>query len=280
MKCIDFDKHFSMYLTKWIQENRHRYKDVDDMEVEMPEIYLSWEQQSADFLAGKSPANYFDQYDDAKLLVDHMGDYCKQHIPIPQPLYERIKALGTPAEDALLRLIDRPRETNQAKMEAIGLLREMDCARVLDYYITTIAMRQADDDLADACAEGLETLDPTLTVPAMIASYEKATSYGQDDFLNVLSKQGNDERIYDWVLARFLGSPESCAYPAQLFSQLGDTRAIPHLLSALSWPELSYVDYMEIRNVIDALGGSLPDDIRDYAGDKGYEAMKRSHILH
>ena len=41
-KTIDFDKHFAQYTRAWYQKNQNKYKNVDEMEAMMPEIYQQW----------------------------------------------------------------------------------------------------------------------------------------------------------------------------------------------------------------------------------------------
>ena len=72
MNCVDFDKHFQTYLRQWTQQNMGRFKNVDEMEAEVPEVYLRWLNEPCDWLSGRTPGDYFEQFDDAKFL-------CKMH---------------------------------------------------------------------------------------------------------------------------------------------------------------------------------------------------------
>ena len=42
MNIIDFDARFTEVLNKWIEENRHRFRRPEDMEDEVPDVYLRW----------------------------------------------------------------------------------------------------------------------------------------------------------------------------------------------------------------------------------------------
>ena len=53
---------------------------------------------------------------------------------------------------------------------------------------------------------------------------------------------------------------------------MGDERAIEPLQSFLSLSDLTYLDYIELRNAIEALGGECPEREFD-AQDPAYEAM-------
>ena len=65
MKCIDFDKAFSLFAMKWFKDHAKEYKNYDAMEAAMPEVYDRFLDAPADFLAGAKPGEYFRQWDDA-----------------------------------------------------------------------------------------------------------------------------------------------------------------------------------------------------------------------
>ena len=70
MKCINFDRAFERYMAGWMKENSEKYKDdMDVIEDMMPDVYLEFLQKPADFLDGVAPQNYFEQFDDADMLV-------------------------------------------------------------------------------------------------------------------------------------------------------------------------------------------------------------------
>ena len=108
MKCIDFDKAFSMYAMKWFREHGKQYKNYDEMEAAMPDIYDSFLDTPADFLGNIKPGEYFLQWDDAKLLIDWMEDYYKQRVPVPDMLLNRIADPSLPPQIMVLpvRLFD------------------------------------------------------------------------------------------------------------------------------------------------------------------------------
>ena len=68
MNIIDFDARFTEVLNKWIEENRHRFRRPEDMEDEVPDVYLSWLNTPADWLEGCTPGEYFDRFSDSAQL--------------------------------------------------------------------------------------------------------------------------------------------------------------------------------------------------------------------
>ena len=58
-----------------------------------------------------------------------------------------------------------------------------------------------------------------------------------------------------------------------LLEKLGDPRALETLEKMLKLTDLNYLDYMEIRNAVESLGGD-PGEERTFYGDPDYEAMR------
>ena len=121
MNCVDFDKHFESYVRQWSKENMARYKNVDAMEADIPEVYLRWLNEPCDWLSGRTPGNYFAQFDDAKFLCKWLCDYVKKKVPVPDQLLERITEMGEASVPHLLDIAARKEAAGEVRMTAIGL---------------------------------------------------------------------------------------------------------------------------------------------------------------
>ena len=84
-----------------------RFKNVDEMEAEVPEVYLRWLNEPCDWLSGRTPGDYFEQFDDAKFLCKWLSDYVKKKVPVPDQLMERITALGEESVPELVAIAGR-----------------------------------------------------------------------------------------------------------------------------------------------------------------------------
>ena len=124
MKLIDFDAHFGKYAEGWIAENRSKYKNMDELEEQIPELYLKWLNTSADWLDGKTPGEYFAAYTDAHELVDMLRAYNAQNVSIPDQLLERIVELGDQAVEPLMALA-REQKNRALTVTALNLLIEI-----------------------------------------------------------------------------------------------------------------------------------------------------------
>ncbi len=274
MKCINFDRAFERYMAEWMKENSEKYKDdMDVIEDMMPDVYLEFLKKPADFLDGIAPQDYFEQFDNADMLVNWLCDYIAQGVPVPDLLLERVTALGDPAEKSLLALIARDDLPEETQMTAISLLREMESKAPMQRYIDFIASLEEPSDKGDLCAEALMSMGESVVEP-ILAALSGAGQTGRDIFADVLSNYPGDERIYELMIERFVTRDERRALFASYLAKLGDERAIPMLKEAAQSPDINYLDYVEVVNAIEALGGERPPE-REFAGDPYYESLKQ-----
>lgn len=274
MKCINFDRAFERYMAEWIKENSEKYKDdMDVIEDMMPDVYLEFLKKPADFLDGAAPQDYFEQFDNADMLVNWLCDYIAQGVPVPDLLLERVTALGNPAEKSLLALVARDDLPEETQMTAISLLREMESKAPMQRYIDYIASLEEPSDKGDLCAEALMSMGESVVEP-ILAALSGAGQTGRDIFADVLSNYPGDERIYELMIERFVTRDERRALFASYLAKLGDERAIPMLKEAAQSPDINYLDYVEVVNAIEALGGERPPE-REFSGDPYYESLRQ-----
>lgn len=274
MKCIDFDRQFETYMRNWVAKNSEKYNDnMDVIEAMMPEIYMEFLEKEAAWLDGVSPAEYFEQYDDAKMLVDWMVEYYKQKVSVPDLLLERITELGDEAEKALLALLFAQGVHEEAELTAISLLREMESVKPMQQYIDFIAGLDDEDEKGDMCAEALLSMGEAVIQP-ILTVLPAATEAGRDIFADILSNYPGEDRIFELLMERFEKSDDRRALFASYLAKFGDDRALPALLKAALDDHINYLDYVEVVNAIDALGGERPPE-REFAGDPYYESLRR-----
>ena len=274
MKCINFDRAFERYMAEWMKENSEKYKDdMDVIEDMMPDVYLEFLKKPADFLDGIAPQDYFEQFDNADMLVSWLCDYIAQGVPVPDLLLERVTALGDPGEKSLLALVARDDLPEETQMTAISLLREMESKAPMQRYVDYIASLEEPSDKGDLCAEALMSMGESVVEP-ILAALSGAGQTGRDIFADVLSNYPGDERIYELMIERFVTRDERRALFASYLAKLGDERAIPMLKEAAQSPDINYLDYVEVVNAIEALGGERPPE-REFSGDPYYESLRQ-----
>ena len=273
MKPIDFDRMFSDYAHAWVHERMKKEKDLDAIEAQVPELYREWLNRPADFLDGDSPAQFFARYDSPDALIKLMGEYQAAGVAIPDPLLERLDDMGHAAAAPLTALAADEGEDVALRMTALNLLIELEAEEPMALCLTLIDRREPEDELADVAAELLSALGDR-AVPAMLGRLDGANDAALDTYLDLLCNFPGDERIYKMTEERFLRLADRRSLYANLLAKLGDERAIPALLRVAQLSDLNYLDYLEVVNAIEALGGEPPALNRSFDGDPAYESLK------
>lgn len=272
MRCINFDKEFERYMMAYVKEHGKEYKNYDAIEAAMPEIYDRFLDTPANWLSNAKPGEYFEQFDNPKQLVNWMEDYIKQRIPVPDMLMNRISELGMEAEDALMQLLQKERAPREAVMNAMTLLREIESTAPAAMYVELqVNRKDGEDELADNALESLSDMEEK-AVPAMLEALPRANAAGKVALLTLLCNYPGDETVFETALNMFRMLPDQVAVLADCLAKLGDERALPELKKAAGSEETPYLDYIELRNAIEALGGECPEREFD-AQDPAYEAM-------
>lgn len=270
MKLIDFDARFNDALTLWIERNARRFKRPEDMEDAAPEFYLEWLSTPADWLGGRAPGAYFDSTHDAGELTALLRAYVAGGVSVPDPLLNRLEELGE--EAPLLALMRDEGAPCEARMHAVELLRQLDSRAPMVDYIRWQVERNADDDLLDNALESLRRMGEAVRRPACVA-FAAADEAGREALMDVLADFPPDEETLAFALSQFKNRPEKRALYAGYLGKLGDDRALEPLMDAAESGDVSYVDFIEIRNAIERLGGEAP--LRDFDDDPTYRAVKR-----
>ena len=269
-KCIDFDEHFAEYTSRWMKEHQKEYRNFDAMEADMPRVYMTFLNTPARWLDGVTPGAYFTQFEDAKDLVDWLCEYCEKGVPVPDLLLEQIQAVGKPCEKRLVALLKSEDAPEEARMTAVGLLRDMGSTQPKMLYISWQMNRAEADDLCDNALESLADMGPSVVQP-LLEALPKANAAGQEALLDVLANYPGNEQVFQLALRLFRENPSRRALFASYLGKLGDDRALPDLIEAAGDDKTGYIDFIELRNAIEMLGGIAPE--RDFDDDPDYQAL-------
>ncbi len=273
MNPIDFDRAFAKYAHEWVHERMKVEKDLDAIEAEMPDLYRKWLKMPADFLSGISPEDYFAAYGSPEALIGLMREYQAAGIPIPDPLMERLDDMGDAAISPLTALAADERADVSLRMTALNLLIELSAREPMPLCLSLVDRRESQDELADVAAELLMSMGED-AVPHMLERLDRASDAALDTYLDLLCNFPGDERIYTVTVERFLRLADRRALYANYLAKLGDERALEALNRVMALSDLSYLDYLEVRNAIEVLGGEAPADDRRFDGDPAYESLK------
>ncbi len=271
MPIINFDERFADFMSEWMNSHQDQYATFDEMEEDMPRIYVAFLNTRAKWLGNVTPGAYFTQFEDPKVLVDWLAQYCEEGTPVPDLLMEQITTVGRPCEKRLLELLKDEEATEEAKMIAINLLREMESVLPKMLYITWQLNRDRKDELKDNALESLTDMGECVVQP-ILQELPKANEAGEEALLEVLSHYPGNELIFKLAMKLFRERKERRALFAGYLAKLGDDRALPELMEAAKEEKLPYLTFIEIRNAIEELGGVCPE--RTYDDDPEYEALR------
>ena len=271
MPIINFDEHFADFTSEWMKSHQQDYANFDQMEEDMPRIYVAFLNTRAKWLGGVTPGSYFTQFEDPKVLVDWLAAYCEEGTPVPDLLLEQITTVGKPCEKRLLELLKDEEAPDEARMTAVELLREMESTLPKMQYILWQLDRRPKDELRDNALESLVMMGECVVQP-ILQELPKANEAGEEALMEVLSHFPANEQTFRLGMKLFRERKEKRALFAGYLAKLGDDRALPELTEAAKEPGLSYLAFIEIRNAIESLGGTCPE--RECDDDPEYEALR------
>ena len=270
MQIIDFDAKFTDVLNDWIEKNRSRFRKPDDMENEVPDVYLRWLNTPADWLDGATPGAYFEKYESAAELCELLKSYLNEEVSVPDPLLDRLEELGD--EQVLLDLVKDKTAPMEARMTAIEILRALESTLPMVDYIRWQVERDDDEDLLDNALESLRQMGETVRKPAKIA-FSAADDAGKEAILDILADYPGDEDVFQFALAQFKTTKDKRGLYAGYLAKLDDDRALEHLLDVAEGDDVTYSDFIEIRSAIERLGSEAP--VKDWSNDPTFKAFKR-----
>ena len=271
MPIINFDEHFADFMSGWMNTHQDQYGSFDEMEEDMPRIYMAFLNTRAKWLGSITPGAYFTQFEDPKVLVDWLVQYCEENVPVPDLLLEQISTVGRPCEKRLLELLKDEEAPEEARMIAVNQLREMESTLPKMLYIQWQLNRAGKDDLKDNALESLTEMGECVVQP-ILQELPGANEAGEEALLEVLSHFPGNEQIFRLALKLFRERKDRRALFAGYLAKLGDDRALEDLTEAANAPGLPYLTFIELRNAIESLGGTCPD--REYDDDPEYEALR------
>ena len=166
---------------------------------------------------------------------------------------------------------ESPAINEEARMTAIGLLRDMESTLPKMLYISWQLNRQDVDDLADNALDSLRDMGKAVVQP-ILQELPHANRAGQEAFLDVLVNYPGNEQVFQLAVRLFKENPSRRALFASYLGKLGDDRALPVLMEAAMDDKCRYMDFIELRNAIEMLGGDAPK--REFDEDEEYDALR------
>lgn len=271
MKLFDFSKRFSRVAEAWIKQNAGKHK-LEELEARLPDLYIKWLNTPASWLEGATPAGYFERFDDPEQLAKMLSGYCAANVAVPDPLLDRISALGGAMTGELLAIFTDASAREAAREAAGNLLVEIGGTEPMEPCIDLLS-----DDAAPAplkeCAVSILRGMGAAAEERLLSAMEQAEGSAYEALLDLLLDCSQDERLYDWAVYGLRNYPGRREVYASFLLRLGDERAIGPMTQMLSLTDIGYLEYMELCNAIESLGGEVRVS-REFSGDAVYEQLR------
>jgi len=271
MKTIDFDRQFRLYVMQYMQNNPGLKEDeAEDL---ADKLYAEWENAPADWLDGASPRGYFRAVENAEELTEALEKYCALETDVPELLLDRIVEMGEGVHQALFALYSDENKSDPVRTLALSLLSETAYPDVKDICVLEVLSSGQASEKSDMAVDILSWGCEKKHLDRLLSAFQEAPEYAKMLILEIACNYPGEECIYTYTVDRLLNDPEHRAIYASDLAKLGDERAIEPLKRLTTLSDLTYYDYLELRDAIEALGGELEID-RAFYGDPDYEAMR------
>lgn len=264
---IDSDKLFEKYLKNWLENHKGEYT-ADEAEEMIPELYEKWVTTPSADTDGVSPEAYFSRVTDPQELV---AEFIRTNRGDENPcslLIDRITEVPECAEG--LRKIATESADPKTVIAAMDILDDMGADQPLKFYAGLLTDETADEGVAEKAAEILKEHAGEVK-EELIAAIPSATQAQKQVIADVLVETDRDDRTFALLKELFLAK-DNVPFIAGLLGKYGDERAAAFLYPALD--DSNYLEFMEIRNAIEQLGGVVDDTYRDFTDDPYYKAIK------
>ena len=263
---MDFDKLFEKYLRNWMKKNTQFTPDeAEDM---LPELYEEWVTSPCKEIGGITPEQYFLNITDPKELVEELIRENEGDSNACSLLGDRI--CEVPQCAPYIIDIIKKGENEKLVVECMNLLDDMGAEQPLDIYVQFIANENAPEGIRETACEILKTNANEVKdslFPLILGASEDLKEILGD----ILCLADRDERTFNLLRDLFLNG-KNVPFAAGLIAKYGDERAASYLYPALD--VCNYLEFIEIRNAIESLGGVVDDNIRDWSDDEFYKALK------
>lgn len=265
---IDFDKLFENYADKYYSEHESEYESPDDFAVDLDRVYNTWATSPQETLGGISPNEFFNKIPVGE-LIDILKGSCVGDNNPTSLLFDRIAS----EPDLLLDLIELAENSTDEKLLHVTLSLIAELGGAESQFYVDMLDRDLDACVKEQCIEVLcdraeDVKDLLLELAENTDDIGKMEMYTEP----LTFCEPGDDRILK-LLRTLLSSDPNVAYVAALMGRYGDDRACKDLYKLLD--TCDYAEFLEIRNAIEQLGGTVDPRYRDFSDDPFYQALKK-----
>jgi len=270
MKFENLDKLFELYVQEAVRKNKEKYSSHEALEDDLGMLFNRFENVRIKTLDGKTPKEYAAELREDGEIFDYVSKCLENNIEVTDTICDEVVR----AEGATEYLNGLLYENNKdAKLLAALLLKEIDDEEVEDIFISVLTNDEMPDEVKTVAFEYLSDGDDC--VPEKILEIiNSVPEKNQGILVEVLSNFKGRKDVFYWLVTMLQRAEDVPTY-AGLLGRYGDTAAIDILKSFASEVDINYVEFVEIRNAVEELGGEMTEE-KDFSDDPYYKYI--NHI--
>ena len=264
---LDFDALFEEYLREWLNAHSGEFT-ADELEEKVPELYEQFVTSPCDEADGLTPEEYYARFTSPEELVNTFVVCSEGEGNACSLLLDRITEVEGCGE-YLSKIIENG-ASDKVLIAAMNLLEEMDAIQPISVYASWLGDENKDEGVVEKAVEILK-LNAEKVKDTLLSLVSSVNDERKLAFMEILAECKHDERISALLKELFLGGV-NVPFTAGLIARYGDENAASYLYPALD--KCNYLEFVEIRNAIEQLGGTVDDEYRDFTDDPYYKAIK------
>lgn len=270
MKFENLDKLFELYVQEAVRKNKEKYSSHEALEDDLGMLFNRFENVRIKTLDGKTPKEYAAELREDGEIFDYVSKCLENNIEVTDTICDEVVR----AEGATEYLNGLLYENNKdAKLLAALLLKEIDGDEVEDIFISVLTNDEMPDEVKTVAFEYLSDGDDC--VPEKILEIiNSVPEKNQGILVEVLSNFKGRKDVFYWLVTMLQRAEDVPTY-AGLLGRYGDAAAIDILKSFASEVDINYVEFVEIRNAVEELGGEMTEE-KDFSDDPYYKYI--NHI--
>ncbi len=266
IKIIDIDELFDKYISDFVYQNIGKVKP-EEIENQIPKLYEEFGDKALDELDGKTPNNYYLQFEITD-LIECLKSHINQGISVSDFLCEAITK-NKENELALVNSLDDKDE--EFTLYVMNMLADMSSQKCLNKFLEFILWDYS-SPIKELATEHLKGF-ANIVKDQILMQFNDLDESVREYLSEILSMCEKEDKVFDILINQFVKNPKKIPIYAGYLSKYGDQRALPFLMTQIEREDITYADFEELRFAIEVLGGEY-NKIRDFNKDKTYKKIK------
>lgn len=270
MKFKDLNKLFTVFLKNTVEENSGKYPDAEALENDLAVLNEKFENTAIDGLEGLTPKEYAAALAKEGRLFDYVADCLDKNIELSDIVLDEV----VNADGAVEFLNGLLYENNfAANMLGVSLLAERGGGEAEDIFIKLLTLPDIKDEIKTAAYIFLSEAPPRVA-DKILELINGVPESGQGILTEILSNYKGRKEVF-YRLVTMLHRADDVPLYAKLLGSYGDPAAADILKSFAAENDINYIEFIEIRNAVEMLGGELSCD-KDFSDDPYFKYMHPS----